>query len=973
MKDWNEINPKLFFKKKPTASNCVRPAGNGVHMMKLTQSMILLFSAMVTLSCSAETKAPSVSGSGSSSGGAALGGVAMPERGGLAVMVGAETLPHARSLAESGQWLVHIVLDDSKEQARALEAVEDLVPLITVGPSNAGALPFGPDSVNLVLQGAKPLFDDAEVSRVLAPKGLALSGAMNKLRSRVEPEDERYAPWTHFRADEFNSGTSLDTAVEPSTSLRWISQNLPDMQVRTIDGVAGYLLGSLSGVRIAKSRRDLTHFRGIEGYDVFSGVPLWQFKDERATGDKGSRENFVAHELGFIHLQPGDWQPAVLTDKNTGKVLVTYEEGLKFGVPSDIERPWERSPDFEEKIKQKTKIVGYDDSFPRIRKGGSSGVGRTTNVMFLVHEDTLIQIWGPNVVALSVSTGKKMWDYSMKRGGFLGAFSRDGKRVYVCETFEPGAGWGRWGSYGTTAIIALNAANGKELWRNEEWATSETLKFGKKVNHPTNLSELIEVDGRLYAYDHSSNIASDYHADLYAIDVKTGKIDWEFMDANFKNPEREYQKHGAMTNNMVYWNGGLYNKIASYSLDGPTADREATRMFGGNQRCVRTSGSAKYLVRGHTGFIDREGNAYQTFMTRGNCSMPNYPTYGAIVMTTDETCSCYNGFRGKGALVPARTHQDFAPSQRLSKPAAVSVNEAAKPLPESVIEKVWIPWIALTFFAEHKQLGPMQAGDVELTVDVQRHVISASKSKEVLWRYRSDGRVHTLPTVDGDTAYVASTGGTITALNLKDGSIRWRFLAGANTEKVVVNGQLESRWPVYNSVLKDGTLYFCAGRHQEADGGIYTWALDAKTGEIQQSFRYFAPISKSTIDQNQQRKDGVVWRGNRSIASRALMPMGLALNEEGRICFANRFNHKAVTARYDLYWRDLSERTKDRNDGGMPDLERPSQQLVPIDFAAWNGRVIHPVAHGPFKDVKLKFNTHRTLQQKFGTGAEAAH
>lgn len=282
-----------------------------------------------------------------------------------------------------------------------------------------------------------------------------------------------------------------------------------------------------------------------------------------------------------------------------------------------------------------------------------------------------------------------------------------------------------------------------------------------------------------------------------------------------------------------------------------------------------------------------------------------------------------------------------------------------------------VPWIALTFFAEHEKLGPMKAGEMGLSVDVQRHLVTAMKGSEVVWRYRSDGRVHTVPTVTKDTAYVASTAGTVTALNLKNGSIRWRFLAGANPEKVVVNGQLESRWPVYNTVLKDGVLYFCAGRHQEADGGIYTWAVDAKTGAVQQSFRYFAPISKSTTDRDQQRRDGVVWRGNRSIASRALMPMGLALNEAGEVCFANRFNSKGITARYDLYWQNLAHRTKDRNDEGMPDLTRPSQQLVPIDFAGWNGRTIHPVAHGPFKDVKMKFNTQKILRSRFGTGLPA--
>ena len=33
-----------------------------------------------------------------------------------------------------------------------------------------------------------------------------------------------------------------------------------------------------------------------------------------------------------------------------------------------------------------------------------------------------------------------------------------------------------------TAMIALDIASGKELWRNNEWRDLETLRFGKKVS-----------------------------------------------------------------------------------------------------------------------------------------------------------------------------------------------------------------------------------------------------------------------------------------------------------------------------------------------------------------------------------------------------------------------------------------------------------------------------------------------------------
>ena len=214
-----------------------------------------------------------------------LGEHALPVRGGLAVVHGEPGLGHAKTLALTGQWLVHLVSEDADERTRMKHAVIDFMPLITVGPltssEEAYQLPFGPDSVNLIIQHPTKLINQDEISRVLAPQGLSLSGSSEQLTAFVEPDDDRYAPWTHFRADAYQSGVSADEAVAPSTTLRWMNQNLPAQQLRTNDGVVGYLLGSLSGVRIAKSRRDLTRYHGIEGIDAFSGVPLWRKKMSR--------------------------------------------------------------------------------------------------------------------------------------------------------------------------------------------------------------------------------------------------------------------------------------------------------------------------------------------------------------------------------------------------------------------------------------------------------------------------------------------------------------------------------------------------------------------------------------------------------------------------------------------------------------------------------------------------------------------
>jgi hypothetical protein len=48
---------------------------------------------------------------------------------------------------------------------------------------------------------------------------------------------------------------------------------------------------------------------------------------------------------------------------------------------------------------------------------------------------------------------------------------------------------------------------------------------------------------------------------------------------------------------------------------------------------------------------------------------------------------------------------------------------------------------------------------------------------------------------------------------------------------MVAFGQVESSWPIFNVVLEDGNLYCCAGRHQDIDGGLHFWCLDAAEGD----------------------------------------------------------------------------------------------------------------------------------------------
>ena len=141
----------------------------------------------------------------------------------------------------------------------------------------------------------------------------------------------------------------------------------------------------------------------------------------------------------------------------------------------------------------------------------------------MVYEDTLIQVYGKEVVALEVATGKKLWrvqtEYPVRRG----AVSQDGKRIFIQEVTSAMAGYGRWGSYETEALHCLDMTNGDTVWRSTILAEQPSMSHGKQVDTAANISQIIKINDVLYAYDQVSNIGGDYHGDLYAFDAATGE------------------------------------------------------------------------------------------------------------------------------------------------------------------------------------------------------------------------------------------------------------------------------------------------------------------------------------------------------------------------------------------------------------------------------------------------------------------
>ncbi len=66
---------------------------------------------------------------------------------------------------------------------------------------------------------------------------------------------------------------------------------------------------------------------------------------------------------------------------------------------------------------------------------------------------------------------------------------------------------------------------------------------------------------------------------------------------------------------------------------------------------------------------------------------------------------------------------------------------------------------------------------------------------------------------------------------------------------MIAYGQLESVSPVFNLVLHQGDLCFCAGRHPELDGGLILWRLDPASGQIRSKKVLSRPVQWAQPDE----------------------------------------------------------------------------------------------------------------------------
>jgi outer membrane protein assembly factor BamB len=582
--------------------------------------------------------------------------------------------------------------------------------------------------------------------------------------------------------------------------------------------------------------------RAFVGRDAFNGLPLWDRpetnsrmrpKMERVTVADGTRVISVAVE--------GEFARAI--DARTGKDLRIYDQGLR------------------------SVVTGT----------GRNGQGCGATMVQALVGGQLLQGQGRDVVSLDVASGTRQWGWQPPDGQTVAWMAVGGGMVYVAVSDLTETSFYSYNNFFwfISRVAALDLATGRQVWVSD--AVKDFSTFG-----------LVYADGGVFV-QHAGILRDRFFSTepgaarasktsvlgpLVRLDGRTGTETWR-TDVGATEPKDTFWH-----NQFRVQDGAVYPGFGTVVRGFDVMTGEAKpRLFAPTPNathhvigfCSQVRGVGRGQIGGKfASFIDfSTGTLNFVSVARNNCDVGHFPAYGNIY-TGSDGCGCAQFLRGTTALnssqpVPApvpdqdRLERGVAVQPAAADPegawpfmlgddsasskAASGVVIADKAKPAASIALPVPPAIGVIgreWQRSNARLGavtpPVVAGDLLVAAVTDTHEVHGldARTGARRWTHRAGGRIDSSPTCWRGLVLFGASDGTVTALRASDGALAWRFLAAPERRSIVVDGQVESLWPVHGTVLVvQGKVFAVAGRHTSADGGLWLWRLDAVTGAIE--------------------------------------------------------------------------------------------------------------------------------------------
>ena len=822
--------------------------------------------------------------------------------GGICVVAGCSDAALAISLARHEGFVVRALFQDTAELEQARQAIQDrgLYGRVSAEQSDLKRLPYVDNLINVLV--VSPTVGNQlplkELKRVLAPLGVAYLGRQSKelgsslesagLRSLgavdgwtkvVKPWPAEIDEWTHHLHGPNGNAVAKDVRVGPPEHYQWLADPVwvqsheSDSSFRCLVTAKGrlYYIVNEAPTSMAgpKSPPDKWFLAARDG---FNGVPLWKVPVEQ-WGWRQWKPSWFTPRPGVIPL-------------NLDKRLVADGEMIYFtlGFRAPVSRINGRTGEL---------LQTYE------------GTERTTEI--LVHDGRLVLtcLDGERAVVKLVDpeTGQQLWTSEKDYAGTITDYYRfrashgSVPAARVDPTLDIATDGQVIGLLDGDSVVCLDYETGKQRWRTAFPLVEADYNAGRiKAFQRVWTGTMIVADGVLV---HASP------NQLATFSAETGEILWKQPKKYLQHLWYEWKDVFLIDGLVWTWSAELANEklegggksrfpvsINGYDLQTGKLEREVPlgKVFKTyhHHRCYRNKATVRYVIASRRGseFIDLTGKEHSVNnWVRGTCHMGMLPANG-LQYAPPHPCQCYNaeklnGLNALSAARPSRGPDQELPGQLERGPAhesapaqaatsadwptfrgnATRSGSSATRLP---------PALKMLWRAELGQrvAAPISVGEMVFVPLVDEHQIVACSVTDgsVLWRFHAGARIDSPPTYDRGSLLFGSADGHVYRLRADNGQLVWKLRAMLEDRQITAFGQLESAWPVHGSVLVADDpatgkkmAYFAAGRSSHLDGGLRLFAVNATTGEIVHQEELSGPrYTDANIDQNFRLPEGTL-------------------------------------------------------------------------------------------------------------------
>ncbi len=744
--------------------------------------------------------------------------------GGLIVQLGADDVVDAAQLSLTGRYLIHVVDRDQNNVSSAqrylhqqghygLAWAEEL--------SDAARLPYAENLVNLIVVRSHQVPVD-EMHRVLAPGGTLLIEDTSLIQKMILPASQ-------FRVIHNQESVLIARKNWPPSMDRWSHpRHASDGNAVSLDTLVGppervrWIAAATSEVEGMVTDGGRNFYGGVLARDSFNGLRLWH-RDLSKAGESNA-DDFTLPPLpreGSRPIASEQYLYATLKDKLVALDAATGQVVCEFG---GITNP---------------KAILYD------------------GMRVVTADETSVR-------AFEIPSGEQLWEYTSPEPRNVVC---DGRVVALIE--------GRVRRGEKAVAVALDAANGKALWRRDDYdwlipTTRTVLARGQLVFEVSTLN------------DHDNGNA------IHIVAAATGVHQWSKQFPPGMNHARQAR---AMFVEDDLWilHGGKVNTNDNEKLARDPVQVSALDPLTGEVRKTYPAGLAhcfppvctpNYVFAGELDMTNlNSGEVIANRITKANCSRESgwIPANG-LIYTTPKHCTCWPMLRGFVAMAPASPGEstvhlpidqmEFVLEKGTAEPDPLATGPQPDDWPlyrhdrwrsassqapgPNKLSTLWTAALKAEIQREREADGPIlhdwkenpivkgplssptiEGGYVYVTRPNAHELIALDASSgEIRWRFTANGRLDTPPAVYRGLCLFGSAAGWVYALRADSGELVWRMRAAPTDERIVAYGQVESPWPVPGAVLvMDDVAYFAAGRQPLADGGILVFAVDPLTGK----------------------------------------------------------------------------------------------------------------------------------------------